>query len=150
MKQIIVTGGLIFLGISAWLLGSKLSSDALGMAVGVTFGIIAGLPTALLVLLASRRDRRRWDDDDDDYRPRDRRPQLPPAQPPVIVYVPQQLPAQTHNHAPVQHNYYVAPQPQEWQPPSVQAPQRTRRLSIDMRPASFVPVPPDAEWGDDW
>jgi hypothetical protein len=66
----------------AWRIGSMLSSDAIGMAVGMTLGVLAGLPTAALVLLA-----RRHDDDKDDYRDDDRT--LPAQgygyQPPIIV-----------------------------------------------------------------
>ena len=39
----------------AYWVGTKLSSDALGMAVGVIFGVLAGIPAALLVLATSRR-----------------------------------------------------------------------------------------------
>lgn len=63
MKQLAVVVGLCVFGLLAWLLGSRLSSDALGMAVGLLFGILAGIPTALLVL-ASHRDRRPYDVDD--------------------------------------------------------------------------------------
>ena len=65
MKQLAVVVGLCVFGLLAWLLGSRLSSDALGMAVGLLFGVLAGIPTALLVL-ASGRNRRPYDDDDDD------------------------------------------------------------------------------------
>lgn len=37
-------------------IGDKLSTDALGMAVGLVFGVIATIPAALLVLAASRRE----------------------------------------------------------------------------------------------
>ena len=46
---------------------TRLSSDALGMAVGVVFGVLAGIPSALLVLASQRHHPRRpYDDDDDD------------------------------------------------------------------------------------
>lgn len=74
---------------------TRLSSDALGMAVGVVFGVLAGVPSALLVLASSRRQE---DDDDlkewgnvDGFREWQRQQQgeraLPPYpyQPPVIV-----------------------------------------------------------------
>lgn len=71
---------------------TRLSSDALGMAVGVVFGVLAGIPSALLVLASSRR-RPDDDDDDDDYRAdyhtlqRQGERALPPYpyQPPIIV-----------------------------------------------------------------
>lgn len=72
---------------------TRLSSDALGMAVGVVFGVLAGIPSALLVLASSRPPRAYEEDDDDDadllarwrmerYGPN---PQPFPYQPPVIV-----------------------------------------------------------------
>jgi len=45
---------LIGVGVGAWQIGEKLSSDAVSMAVGVLFGILAGIPTALLVLVGNR------------------------------------------------------------------------------------------------
>jgi hypothetical protein len=41
-----------FVGI--WHLGEKLSPDALGMMVGLLFGMLAGIPAALLTLYAVR------------------------------------------------------------------------------------------------
>ena len=67
----------------AWRIGSLLSSDAIGMAVGMTLGVLAGVPTAALVLLARRRDEEdddRWDEGD-----RNRQPQGYGYQPPIIV-----------------------------------------------------------------
>ena len=52
----------------------KLSVDALGMAIGMTLGVLSGVPTAALVLLARRRD-------DEDYYPDATIDQYPPAQP---------------------------------------------------------------------
>ncbi len=63
MKKIIILGALAFIAVSVWSVGSSLSSDALSMATGILFGILAGLPTALLVLASNRRD-------DYDSRPR--------------------------------------------------------------------------------
>lgn len=87
MKQLTVVVGLCILGFLTWRLGSALSSDALGMAVGVLFGVLAGIPSALLVLASSSRRERDDDDDDDDYR-REAAQYLkcpPYYQPPVIV-----------------------------------------------------------------
>lgn len=68
---------------------SRLSSDALGMAVGVVFGVLAGVPSALLVLASSKGPRPYEEDDDDDYREDYHTPhqfgQPFPYQPPVIV-----------------------------------------------------------------
>ncbi len=60
-------------GATVWQIGSRLSSDAIGMGVGVLFGIMAGLPTALLVLATGRR------------RDSDHRPQAPAA--PTILMI---------------------------------------------------------------
>ncbi len=66
MRQFAMVVVLVILGGLTWRLGTSLSSDALGMAVGVVFGVLAGVPSALLVLASSRRQER--DDDDDDPR----------------------------------------------------------------------------------
>ncbi len=55
MKQFFGAAILIFVAVSAWRIGGSLSADALGMAVGVLFGVVAGLPAALLVMAAGRR-----------------------------------------------------------------------------------------------
>ena len=55
MKRTFVCMLMIFVGIAAWRIGSALSSDAISMAVGVLFGVLAGIPTALLVLASDRR-----------------------------------------------------------------------------------------------
>jgi hypothetical protein len=92
MKQVVAILGLAALGAGAWFVASRLSSDALGMIVGLLFGILAGVPAALLVLVANRRRQA-----EEDAGPRGRGgyggyPALP--QPPVIVVTggaPQQL-----------------------------------------------------------
>jgi hypothetical protein len=97
MKQLALLTLLVVVGLLAWLFGSRLSADALGMAVGLVFGVFAGVPTALLVLAANRR--RPVDDDDDDegdtaYGRRQGMHALP-YQPPVIVLAsPQAAPQQ--------------------------------------------------------
>jgi hypothetical protein len=55
MRQYIGLAALIFVGIAAWRIAGQLSSDAVGMAVGVLFGVMAGVPTALMVMASSRR-----------------------------------------------------------------------------------------------
>ena len=56
---LIVLMGLI--GVMGWRVGNQISSDAVSMAVGVMFGVLAGVPMALMVLASSRR--RQSDDD---------------------------------------------------------------------------------------
>ena len=65
MKQFSLVVGLVLLAFLTWRMVTSLSIDALAMAVGVVFGVLAGVPTALLVLASSRRQGRDDDDDDD-------------------------------------------------------------------------------------
>ena len=78
MKHLI---GLIILGFVGYMglrIGGELSSDAFGMAIGMLFGIMAGIPTALLVLASARR---RDDYDSSQYTAKPRQlEQQPPAQ----------------------------------------------------------------------
>ena len=53
----------IGLALFAWSL-SRLTSDAVALALGLTLGVLAGLPCAALVIVAARRDR---EDDAGDY-----------------------------------------------------------------------------------
>mgnify|MGYP006901756260 FL=1 len=55
MKRLIIVALLIFVGFAGWQAGGALSTDAMGMAVGIVFGVLASLPAALLILVASRR-----------------------------------------------------------------------------------------------
>ena len=50
MKRLIILMALVFMAVAGWRIGDRLSSDALGMAIGVLFGIVAGIPAALLLL----------------------------------------------------------------------------------------------------
>ena len=45
-----------FVGIAGFRIGGELSPDAMGMAIGMLFGVMAGIPTALLVLASERRE----------------------------------------------------------------------------------------------
>lgn len=103
MKQLAVVTALMIAGVLAWLFASRLSADALGMAVGLLFGVLAGVPTALLVLASSRRRQHEDDEDDDEAAPQGYGQsgygqrafgQPYPYQPPVIVLAaPQAAPA---------------------------------------------------------
>ena len=55
MRQFVGLAALIFVGIAAWRIAGQLRADALGMAVGVLFGVMAGVPTARMVMESSRR-----------------------------------------------------------------------------------------------
>ncbi|HRJ43732.1 MAG TPA: hypothetical protein PL105_17730, partial [Caldilineaceae bacterium] len=53
MKRLAIVGLLIFVGFAGWRVGGALSTDAMGMAVGIVFGVLASLPVALLMLAAT-------------------------------------------------------------------------------------------------
>ena len=97
MRRFLMLALLVILGVMTWRLGTSLSTDALGMAVGVVFGVLAGIPAALLVLATNSRRREQEDDERseryDRYQQRGDR-QLPayPYQPPVIVVAGGQAP----------------------------------------------------------
>jgi hypothetical protein len=54
MKRWMALALLVFVGAAGWRIGSTLSSDALSMATGILFGVMAGVPTALLVIASNR------------------------------------------------------------------------------------------------
>ena len=82
MKLLAFIGGCIALGAGAWGVASVMSSDAIGMIIGLLFGILAGVPPVLLVLVAARRQQAQHDPY---YTPR-------PAPPPTVHQPPALLP----------------------------------------------------------
>lgn len=97
---------LVMAGVFAFVVGSRLSADAVGMAIGVLFGVLAGIPTALLVLASGRRRRAEQDDEEiEDGYPGayGRRGAHPygafPPQAPVIVFAPPAAPPQQNPSA---------------------------------------------------
>jgi hypothetical protein len=76
MRAIVTVCVIAVAALASWGVASVLSPDAIGMAVGLLFGVLAGIPTALLIMANSNRRRR----DPDDYEPRE-----PPA-PVVVLY----------------------------------------------------------------
>jgi hypothetical protein len=96
MRQYVGLAALIFVGIAAWRIAGQLSADALGMAVGVLFGVMAGVPAALMVMASGRR---RAEEEETPSRRRQQSQGMPqhpayypgygpagyPPQPPVIV-----------------------------------------------------------------
>ena len=84
MKKILLLATLIFVAVIAWRIGEKLSSDAISMGIGVLFGVMAGVPTALILIISSRGRR---DYDDEPTRGHGAHPHYPQlaAKPPVIV-----------------------------------------------------------------
>lgn len=97
MKLIVGLCALVFVGITGWQLGGRLSSDAIGMALGVLFGIMAGIPAALMVLAARRHEEPEFDEPRRSRRQQQQHgygayPQFPQQQPPVIVVTGQGAP----------------------------------------------------------
>lgn len=91
MRKVAVVSIIVVVGILVWAIGSRLSADAVGMAVGMTFGVLAGVPTALLVMAGGRRhsDTEEQEEEMEHWAPQ-RLAQggygyPPPYQPPVIV-----------------------------------------------------------------
>jgi len=97
MKRLLILCALVFVGTLGWRVGSSLSADAIGIAVGVVFGVLASIPAALLMLAASRRSERRQEWDGESQRARGGQ-QTQPGQgqyggyPPVIVMAPPSMP----------------------------------------------------------
>jgi len=88
MKKVILAIILVFVGTAGWRIGNNLSSDAISMAVGIFFGVLAGIPTALLLLASERyktdriaRNRERTPQPSSYQRP----DHVPANQPPVII-----------------------------------------------------------------
>lgn len=50
MRRLIGIAALFFVMVLVWRMGNMLSPDAVGMGVGLIFGTLAGIPTALLLL----------------------------------------------------------------------------------------------------
>jgi hypothetical protein len=103
MKRLVMMGALLFVSIFAFRITERLSTDAIGMGLGVLFGLLAGIPTALLVLAAVRRK----DEGSEPVRQPGRGQQLGygghypglPQQPPVIILAGNGLPMQMQGQA---------------------------------------------------
>jgi len=146
MKNFIGLILLVFVGVLGWRIGGSLSSDAVSMAVGVLFGIMAGIPTALLVLASDRR-RTAQEEQRREILGRDRNPYGPyppgnsyPQQPPVIVLTG----APTAQSA----GYGLPMQPDArgfQQAPAWPGDQQQERM-----PRKFKVVGEKEEWVDEW
>ena len=147
MKNFIGLILLVFVGVLGWRIGGSLSSDAVSMAVGVLFGIMAGIPTALLVLASDRRRNNAQEEQRREASGRDRNPYGPyspggnyPQQPPVIVLTG----APTAQSA----GYGVSIQPDArgfQQTPAWPGDQQQERT-----PRKFKVVGEKEEWVDEW
>lgn len=78
----------IVVAASAWRVASIISPDAVSMAVGMLFGVLAGIPTTLLVMAGNRRR---------DYEDTPRQAEKYGFAPPVIV-LHSSNDYSTHNH----------------------------------------------------
>ncbi len=141
-------------GVFAFVVGQRLSADAIGMAVGVLFGVLAGIPAALLMLASGRRrEEAEFEDEEpeeeaDPYRGLRRRGQpaygVMPPQAPVIVFAP----PTSAGGAPYGYtNQYVAPHPAHSAPPALPGP--TAHHPVDNRRA-FKVVGEQEEWITEW
>ncbi len=85
VKRIAALVAVAFAVTLAVVVGTRLSSDAIAVLVGVVAGVAASIPTALLLIVVTRR--RKEEDDDETYY-QDRRRDGPP----VIVVAPGSAP----------------------------------------------------------
>lgn len=100
MKRLLILAALIFVGALGWRVGSSMSTDAMGIAVGVVFGVLASIPAALLMLVAGRRNERRqeWGGGEGDGQRGRGGQQQPRGQgqydgyPPVVIMTPPSMP----------------------------------------------------------
>ena len=81
MRALIFLSVLLIVCAGCWRVATALSPDAVGMAVGMLFGVLAGIPTALLMKAGGNRHR---DDEEEDYRGA-----AYPYQAPVVIIYPQ-------------------------------------------------------------
>ena len=84
VKRIAALLALAFVIALAIVIGTRLSSDAIAVLVGVMAGVAASIPTGLLLIVVTRRSD---PDDEDDYHEERRR-----ESPPVIVVAPGSAP----------------------------------------------------------
>lgn len=52
MRKLVGISFLLFVCAAGWKIGEHMSTDALGLALGVIFGMMAGIPAALIALSA--------------------------------------------------------------------------------------------------
>ena len=84
VKRIVALLALAFVIALAVVVGTRLSSDAIAVLVGVVAGVAASIPTALLLIVVTRRD----DQGEEDEYYEERRRESPP----VIVVAPGSAP----------------------------------------------------------
>jgi hypothetical protein len=59
MKKFIAISALLLIAVGGWQLGASMSTDALGMALGIILGMMAGIPSALIAIVATKNNEQR-------------------------------------------------------------------------------------------
>jgi hypothetical protein len=96
MKKAIVPLALGFGVTLAFIVGQRMSTDAMAVVIGVAVGVAASVPTSVLLVALLRRERREgWSQDSRSWQ----QPTLP--QPPVIVLNPADLLGQRNQQLPL-------------------------------------------------
>ncbi len=90
MRRLIGLTVLVAAVAMAVVIGQRMSTDAMAVAVGVVFGVAASIPTSLLVVAATRGRR------DEGYRPRREELRPPPPAPQIYVVNPGTQPGQAN------------------------------------------------------
>ena len=54
IQKILILFVVIFLAFAGWNIGGRLSTDALGLALGVMFGVMVSIPIALIAVTGNR------------------------------------------------------------------------------------------------
>jgi hypothetical protein len=57
MRRLAALTIIILIGVLSWIIGSRWNADAIALLVGVIFGWLGGIPTALLIIAQDRRKR---------------------------------------------------------------------------------------------
>jgi len=135
MRKLLVMAALVFVGTMGWRIGGRLSVDALGMAVGIVFGVLASIPAALLVLAASQGSRAGRSQEGEGQAGRSG-----PGAPPVIVVTgPAQVVGQANIHR-------DQGQPAQTPPPIIVE----DRGEVQGRARRFLVLGEDDDWADEW
>ena len=90
MRRLIGLTVLVAAVAMAVVIGQRMSTDAMAVAVGVVFGVAASIPTSLLVVAATRSRR------EEGYRPRRDELRPPPPAPQIYVVNPGTQPGQAN------------------------------------------------------
>jgi hypothetical protein len=60
MKRLAIPALLGFGVVLAWVIGQRMSTDAMAVVIGVAVGVAASVPTSVLLVALLRRERREW------------------------------------------------------------------------------------------